>query len=60
MNPYAFPPFLAAVLNLVLMAWVTTQGAPGLVRRTFLLWNTSVFLWNASIAVGYSQLRWRS
>src|SRR6202044_3182362 len=53
MNPYALQPLIAAGLNLVLLAWVYKQAPVGMTRRTFLLWNSFVFLWNMSVGVGY-------
>ncbi len=54
MNPYIFPPILAAVLNATLVFWVYSHAPAGLVRRTFLFWNCWLGLWNLGVAVGYA------
>src|SRR5882762_8140414 len=53
-NPYAIPPGIAALLNFLLVIWVYVQAPPGRIRRTFLMWNLWVGLWNLGLAVGYS------
>src|SRR5258708_37467109 len=53
MSIYALAPFIAAILNFVLVLWVFLQAPAGRIRRTFIAWNIVLGIWNLVVMVGY-------
>src|SRR4029078_6809072 len=47
-------PLLAALLNGALSVWVSREASDGLVRRTFLAWNSVLAIWNLCIAIVFN------